>query len=192
MVRLFLAISLPEKVKARLATLQKELAQSQADVRWVRPEGMHLTLKFFGNVPKEMIDPLSKVIQSVIQEQHPGVIHLGLKGLGTFPGRQKSPRVIWVGLEGDLSPLARLQRALEEAFVKLGFEPEKRAFMPHITLGRVKSSKRVERLRQILSRHEDETFFTPEAIEIKELVLYQSILKPTGAVYIPLRKFSLK
>jgi len=192
MVRLFLAISLPEKVKSRLAALQEELAQSRADVRWVRPEGIHLTLKFFGNVPESMIERLAEETRRVIQKERPGVIRLGLKGLGAFPGGRKPPRVVWAGLEGDLIPLAKLQRALEEAFTKLGFEAEKRAFVPHVTLGRVKSPRRVEKLRQALSSRQEEEFFPPEEIEIKELVLYQSILKPSGAVYIPLRRFPLK
>lgn len=192
MARLFLAISLPEKVKNRLAALQKELAKSQADVRWVRPEGLHLTLKFFGQVPEEKIERLSSVITKVIEALKPGPMHLGLKGVGTFPPGGRAPRVVWVGLYGRLDTLAKLQNALEEAFAKWGFEKEKRRFVPHITLGRVKSKRRVDRLREEVLRLQEKEFFAPQEIEVKELTLYQSILKPTGAVYLPLKKFPLK
>jgi len=190
MVRLFLAISLPDEVKARLSALQKELARSGADVRWVRPEGIHLTLKFFGEVSEVMINPLAETAKRVVEATKPGVIHLGVKGMGTFPAGAR-PRVVWAGLVGDLQRLARLQHQLEKAFAQLGFAPEKRPFVPHLTLGRVKSGRRVDHLLRSLKRYEDEEFASPQEIEVKDLVLYQSTLKPSGAVYTPLRRVSL-
>ncbi len=190
MVRLFLAINLPAEIKEKLAALQNELAESRADVRWVRPEGIHLTLKFLGNVSEDRIEEIVAAAQEAIKKASPGVIKLGIKGLGTFPPH-KAPRVVWAGLTGDLVPLARLQQALEEALARIGFEKENRPFIPHLTLGRVKSSRRKEALLKKIEKYREEEI-TPEIIEVSEIVLYQSTLHPKGAIYTPLRRMSLK
>ncbi len=184
MVRCFLAISLSESVKKRLQALQQELAKTGADVRWVRPEGIHLTLKFLGNVPEEKIEPITKAAQEVVAKFGP--LRLRVKGLGAFPSGRK-PRVIWAGLEGDLKPLLRLQKELEDSLTKLGFEPESRPFVPHLTLGRVKSGRKMDKLRQVLAEKNDRVGEGWEEMRIENLVLYQSTLKPSGAVYTPLK-----
>ncbi len=184
MVRCFLAISLSESVKKRLQALQQELAKTGADVRWVRPEGIHLTLKFLGNVPEEKIEPIAKAAQEVVAKFGP--LRLRVKGLGAFPSGRK-PRVIWAGLEGDLKPLLRLQKELEDSLAKLGFEPESRPFVPHLTLGRVKSGRKMDKLRQVLAEKNDRVGEGWEEMQIENLVLYQSTLKPSGAVYTPLK-----
>ncbi len=190
MARLFLAINLPREIKDKLAHLQQELAHTRAQVRWVRPEGIHLTLKFFGEVPEEMIDTLARLAQETVVQKACGSLRFRVKGLGTFPSLRR-PRVIWVGLEGDLSKLLSLQQALEEAFAKLGFVPEDRPFVPHLTLGRVKSGKGLDQLVSIIKRYQAEPFALPEEFEVSEIILYQSILKPSGAVYTPLRRIPL-
>ncbi len=184
MVRCFLAINLSESVKKRLQALQQELAKAGADVRWVRPEGIHLTLKFLGNIPEEKIEPIAKAAQEVVAKFRP--FCLRVKGLGTFPSGRK-PRVIWAGLEGDLKPLLQLQKELEDSLTKLGFEPESRSFVPHLTLGRVKSNRRVEKLRQLLAEQNNRVGEGWEEIRVETLILYKSTLKPSGAVYTPLK-----
>ena len=191
MARLFLAISLPAEVKEKLAELQHKLATTGAGVRWVRPEGIHLTLKFLGNVPENLIPEIVSVIQEVVQKNAPEVIRLGIKGVGTFPPRG-APRVVWAGLTGDLVALARLQQALEAALARLGFAPEKRPFVPHLTLGRVKSSKNKKNLLNTIDKYREEEFIPDQRIEIRELVLYQSTLHPDGAIYTPLKHIPFK
>ncbi len=183
MVRCFLAISFSAPVKERLRKLQQELARSQANVRWVRPEGLHLTLKFFGNVPPETIPLIDQQAQKIAQKFPPFVLHL--TKLGAFPSMRR-PRVIWVGLNGELEKLKELQRQLEGAFAVLGFAPEARKFVPHVTLGRVKSLKGIKKLYALMDRYAPEVGQGWEKIEVNELVLYQSTLKPTGAIYTPL------
>ncbi len=183
MVRCFLAISFSAPVKERLRRLQQELARSQANVRWVRPEGLHLTLKFFGNVPPETIPLIDEQAQKVAAKFSP--FALGLTNLGAFPSLRR-PRVIWVGLEGDLERLKDLQKQLEDAFAVLGFAPETRRFVPHVTLGRVKSLKGIKKLYKLMDHYAPQVGQGWEGIEVNELILYQSTLKPSGAVYTPL------
>ncbi|WP_022853167.1 RNA 2',3'-cyclic phosphodiesterase [Thermodesulfatator atlanticus] len=190
MARLFLAINFPVKVKEKLKELQEDLASSRAQVRWVRPEGIHLTLKFFGEVPEEKIPAIAKVVEQVLKDLRLSELELGIKGMGAFPSL-RSPRVVWVGLTGNLKALVLLQQKLEEAFEKIGFPREKRPFVPHVTLGRVKSYQRKEALFNKIKEHlEDEVIPTGE-IKIGELILYESTLHPKGAIYTPLKRFPL-
>ncbi|OAG28696.1 RNA 2',3'-cyclic phosphodiesterase [Thermodesulfatator autotrophicus] len=190
MARLFLAISLPANIKEQLKGIQEDLAQSRAQVRWVRPEGIHLTIKFLGEVPEEKISEIISQIEKVLQKLKPGKLHFKIKGLGVFPN-PRSPRVVWAGLEGDLATLARLKRQIEEAFVPLGFPMETRAFVPHLTLGRIKSSKRRQALMEKINTYQEKEWSLPEPIEVEELVLYESKLHPEGAIYIPRKRFPL-
>ncbi len=188
MVRCFLAISLSKSVKEKLQKIQQKLAQSKADVRWVRPDGIHLTLKFFGNIPEKKIEEIAKVVKEVVSHSVP--LKLKVKGLGTFPS-MKRPRVIWAGVTGDVKELIALQQKIEEALMKIGFEPEDRSFIPHLTLGRVKSNRHIEKLCQVIKDLSPETGNGWEEIKVDSLVLYQSILKPSGAIYVPLKTISL-
>ncbi len=188
MVRCFLAISLSKSVKERLHKVQQVLAQSKANVRWVRPECIHLTLKFFGDVPEEKIEEIIKIVRSITSQVIP--LKLKVKGLGTFPPNRR-PRVIWAGIAGDLRELTYLRQEIEKALARIGFEPEDRPFVPHLTLGRVKSSRNIEKLSQAIKALSAETGEGWEEIEVDSLVLYQSILRPSGAVYIPLKIISL-
>ncbi len=189
MARLFLAISLPVELKERLARLQEELKKIGADVRWVRPEGIHLTLKFLGEVPEDLIDQIVKLAEEAIRESGVKSLRLGLKGLGSFPPG-KAPRVVWVGLTGDLKELALLKRHLEDKLARLGFEPEGRAFVPHLTLGRVKSGRGRDSLQKEIHRRREEEIAPEGALEISEIVLYRSTLHPQGAIYTPLRRIA--
>ncbi|NPA49541.1 MAG: RNA 2',3'-cyclic phosphodiesterase [Thermodesulfobacteria bacterium] len=187
MARLFLAISLPVDIRERLAGIQKELAKTGADVRWVRPEGIHLTLKFLGEVPENLIDKIAEAAQEAVRESGLKALHLGVKGLGSFPPH-RAPRVIWTGLSGDLKELALLQRLLEEKLAHLGFEPEKRPFVPHLTLGRVKSTRKKEALLKEISLRREEEIVPERHFVVSEIVLYRSTLHPRGAIYTPVRR----
>ncbi len=186
MVRTFLAIPLPASVKETLAQLIKELRETSADVRWVRPEGIHLTLWFFGSLSE---DRLARLKEALARESLGESFQLRGQGLGTFPPGGR-PRVIWVGVSGDLDRLRELKRRLDKIVVPLGFEPERRPFTPHFTLGRVKSTRGLARLLKALS-HFKEAFSLPP-FEVREIVLYRSDLRPDGACYTPLRRYPLQ
>ncbi len=189
MIRCFLAINFSEPVKAQIKSLQESLARSGADVRWVRPEGVHLTLKFFGQVPEQKIPLIAETTSQIAQTIAPFVLEFF--DLGAFPSFRR-PKVIWIGLRGDLKSLIELQKGLEQAYTTLGFPPEKRPFVPHVTLGRVKSPKRIQRLQEQMEKSRSAVGLGWEKTLVKEIVLYKSVLKPSGAEYTPLATLSLQ
>lgn len=181
-IRSFIAIDLAEAARRQIEALVQELRKSDAQVGWVRVEGIHLTLKFLGNVAPAILDEIKPVLSRIAAQTAP--IHIEPAGCGAFPAI-RSPRVIWVGLHGRIEPLAELARRVEEAMVPLGFKPEGRPFKPHLTIGRVKGRLRLQALQQVLLAHGG---FTAEPFDAVEAVLYKSDLRPDGARYTPLFK----
>jgi 2'-5' RNA ligase len=185
MIRAFLAIELPDAWRPGLAQVQGELKRSHADVRWVQVGNIHLTLKFFGNVPEAEIGPLAQAAREAAAEAAP--LQLNATSAGAFPSPQ-APRVVWLGLGGDLVPLTHLYYRLEKAFAALGYPPETRAFNPHLTLGRVKSPANRARLAKMLAKLPP-LDWPPFAVQ--ELILFQSVLSPQGSKYTPLQVIRL-
>jgi len=188
-LRLFVACELPAEMKAALASLQEALRKKGAPrLRWVRPEGVHLTLKFLGAVPQEKVAAIREALSPTVQGIPP--LALSLAEVGTF-GDRRGARVVWVGMQGDLEPLARLQQRVEKALEPLGFPPERRAFSPHLTLARVPDSVgsgERQTLRELAKTIEVPT---APAVTIGELSLMRSILGPGGAVYERVAAFPL-
>lgn len=182
-VRAFIAIELPEEVKAFLADTSSLLQKSGADVKWVKPEGMHLTLKFLGNVRTELIESIEHAARLVFAPQRP--IPLGIKNLGTFP-TLKRPRVVWAGCEDARNRLPPLVATLEDALLSMGFAKEKRAFNPHLTLGRVRSN---EGLSSLVAAVRETMDLTGPGFVAVDAVLFESILSPSGAQYREICRF---
>ena len=184
MIRSFIAVELPDMIREEIAKVQSVLKRAGGDVRWVRPESVHLTLKFLGDVEEDAVEPLIEAAARAVAP-HP-VLDLSLKGIGVFPDRRKL-RVVWLGLDGDIESLKLLQKDVEKAAAEFGFDPEKRPFRPHLTLGRVKSGRnRVDLLDQIDT-------IQPRIIEftVRDLVYFKSVLKPSGAEYTVLGRLPL-
>lgn len=186
MIRTFLAISLPESYHGPLAEVLRVLQQSRADVKWVPVGNIHLTLKFFGNLTAEQVEAVIAALTPVAAAT--GSFSLAVTQLGGFPSLQ-SPRVIWLGCGGQLDRLQALYEAVNRALLPLGFTPEERAFTPHLTLGRVRSGQGRAELRQALQKVQVPPL---PAFQVREIVLYQSILKPQGAVYLPLARLAFR
>lgn len=180
MIRAFIALDMPEAVQAGLGEIQARLRETGASVKWVKPDRIHLTLKFLGNVPQETLPQIAAALEAVASRTAP--FRLRPEGCGAFPSLNQM-RVIWVGLRGEEKILDTLQREVEEAVLPLGFPKEDRPFKPHLTLGRVKGRQRLRSLQESLRAHES---FAAEAFDVKELVLYKSDLRPEGAHYTPL------
>ncbi len=184
MIRSFFAIDLPGAFRDEIGRLQARLKQSGADVKWVRPESVHLTLKFLGDVAEETVPSLAEAVGREVEASSP--LRLVMQGTGVFPNPARA-RVVWLGLTGDLEALAALQHGVEKTAAGFGFEPEGRAFKPHLTLGRVRSGRNRSGLLDELDR------LKPEPLEFtaEEVILFKSDLRPTGAVYTPLQRLPL-
>jgi 2'-5' RNA ligase len=185
LIRSFLAIELPRTILKKIEEVQRDLKLSHADVRWVSPEKIHLTLKFFGNVDESQIDPIVKSIEGPTQIRSP--FSVAVHGMGAFP-HFKSPRVIWMGLVEGKGVLLSLQKELEKELEKVGFKPEGRPLQPHLTLGRVKSSRGRDELMGRMEKFREEAF---GEFLVERLVLFRSELKPSGPIYTPLREIKL-
>ena len=165
--------------------MQEELKKSQADVRSVPPSNIHITLKFFRAIPRT---PRCRPSSPRPGRRPPGRPPLTLEvvGAGAFPS-SRSPRVVWLGLGGDLMALSQFFQRLEKAFAGLGYPPEGRAFSPHLTLGRVRSPEG----RAQLSRALDKLVIAWPPFQVREIILYQSVLSPKGSTYTPLEVIKL-
>jgi 2'-5' RNA ligase len=190
-VRTFIAIELDETIRIALADLQERLKAKvpRDSVRWVKSEGIHLTLKFLGNVPANRIEEVERVLTRSCAGFSAFSFSVG--GLGCFPNPRR-PRVVWVGVQEESETLKRLQKAIEEGMERLGFPPEGRRFHAHLTLGRTQrraSSGDVRRLGQLV---EETNIGELGQMEARAVSLMKSDLKPMGAVYTQLAAVELE
>ena len=185
MIRSFIAIDLPEETRKALEDIQKELKQCGAGVRWVKPSSIHLTLKFLGNIHPAQVEDIALAVAEEVRDEPP--ITLGATGLGAFPSRRK-PRVIWIGMEGEVQRFTRIQARVENALEPLGFVREKRPFRPHLTIGRVKDRRRLQSLIDAMATLDMPQF---DSFDVTEIILYKSDLRPTGAIYTKLHRMPL-
>ncbi|MGD9330332.1 MAG: RNA 2',3'-cyclic phosphodiesterase [Desulfobacterales bacterium] len=176
--RAFIALALPHTVIDFLEKVQHCLAGQGLRARWVRPAGMHLTLKFLGPLPPEKVAAVQAVLRAVAA-RHPA-LRLTVHGLGGFPNRRR-PRVLWMGVSGDSTPLVDLQRDIDDGLTTLGWLPEKRSFRGHLTIARAKGRRPFDPgIGKFLTRCEPS-----ESVSFRgqNLGLYRSELRPAGAVY---------
>lgn len=185
MIRSFIAIDFPDETRKALEDIQKELKQSGAGVRWVKPSSIHLTLKFLGNIHAAQVEEIARAVAQEIRDQPP--ITLRPAGLGAFPSLRK-PRVIWIGMEGEVQRLTGIQARVETALEVLGFAREKRSFRPHLTIGRVKDRRWLQSLVDAMATLDMKPF---NSFDADEIILYKSDLRPTGAIYTKLHRMPL-
>ena len=183
LIRTFLAIDLPEEIKVQIENVQTRLKATVKGIKWTRPEGIHLTLKFFGNISENEIADIFRVVDKNTVDIRP--LSLKVLTLGTFPNL-KRPRVLWLGIGGSVEKLFDLQKEIEKDLESIGFQRENRAFSAHLTLGRIKSPKNVSGLSEIMTneKHYDAGSFCAGG-----LTLLQSDLTPQGAIYTKLAYF---
>ena len=184
-MRTFIAIEIPEETKRAMAEVQARLKVSGAEASWTRPEGIHLTLKFLGEVPEERVGEITTALVQAVEGR--GKFRLPVAGIGVFPN-EKNPRVIWVGVSGALDKLMGLQLRVEEQMVRLGFPQEDRRFTPHLTLGRVKHLLLRRSWGRALESVRDVDL---PGFEVASVSLMKSELQPTGAVYTEIGKAEL-
>ena len=185
-MRTFIAINLDPEIKKALSLLIDELDKGHKNIRWVRHEGMHLTLKFLGEIGREKVPEIENVLK-MISNKHDS-FSLKFRGTGSFPPGMKKPRVLWVGIEEEVT-LTALQAQLEGELEKLGFPKERRKFQAHLTVGRVKNLFNIKETLLLVEKYRDKIFGEMKA---KKISFIQSTLKPTGAEYSILSEFELK
>ena len=184
MIRAFIAVTVATSIVEEIAKVQAELKKIKADIRWVRAENMHLTLKFLGDVNRSQVEPILEVLRTTLQRQPAFCVYA--QGLGGFPNLIR-PRVVWAGLTED--KLTAVSHAVETALVPLDFPIEKRPFRPHLTLGRVRSQQGWSDVSPRVQQHEH-TYFGESLID--RVALYQSDLRPSGAAYTRLGSIPLQ
>ena len=180
-IRSFVAVSISEGARRQIGDLLGRLRRQPGDaVRWVKPELMHLTLAFLGEVSQEFLESAKSQLSEVARRH--GVFTMQLKGLGAFPSPSRA-RVVWIGTEQGKGEVCSLQRDVVKALGSVGYHPERRPFSPHLTIGRLRMPDDVS--KAVAAQFESESF------SIDRVVLFRSVLGPTGPVYSVLAEFPL-
>lgn len=184
-IRSFIAVEAADEVITRLTALQEALRGAGADVGWASPAGLHVTLKFLGNVDEARVPALTVALAAVAGRHAPFAIRL--VGVGAFPDPRR-PRIVWVGVTEGADSLRALAADVDAAMVAAGFPPEERPFRAHVTLGRVRSLRGLEHLTPLLDRHAaDDCGAQP----VTAITCMRSDLSPQGARYTALARLPL-
>ncbi len=184
-MRAFLAAYVDEELIDKITKVQKQLKEVDAPVKFVEPHNLHFTFKFFGEIDEEKTEEIISAVKGKVQNYEP--FELSIKDVGVFPN-PRYIRVLWLGVE-DPEPFSKLQRDLDENFVKLGFKKE-RSYVPHLTMGRVRGAKNKDAL---ISKIEELKEVEIGKMKIEKLLLMESVLKrDTGPVYTVVKEFELK
>lgn len=183
-IRTFIALELSPEVKKEISRIIGELKKSDAEVKWVRPETVHLTLIFLGEVPLETLEKVKGRLGEIAKGTKG--FDIALNALGTFPNWDRA-KVIWVGTSQGSETANDLAETVKRAMQEEGFEREIRAFKSHLTLGRIRGSKNKGKLEEISSKLD----VKPISTHISSIVLFKSELTSRGAIHTPISKFEL-
>lgn len=183
-IRIFVAIEIPEHIKNGLGVLIESLSVSSGDarIRWVKPESIHLTLKFIGDLSPESVSKVTKNLGTIVIKRSRFDITVG--GVGCFPNWHK-PRVVWVGVSENSGELTSLQKEIDLVLEPLGIMPETRPYHAHLTVGRVKNAG------DISKRYSEMEIGTIGHMQVDEFCLIRSELRSDGAVHTNLATFTL-
>ena len=184
-MRVFLGIPLPSVVQSSLEALQKAFPVSGPGIRWVDPNQMHITMKFYGEITEQRKRELADRLALITQNQ--AAVNISLGTVGGFPS-SRLPRVLWVGLAEGAEEVTVLAKAIEEESKRLGFKGEERAFHPHVTLARIESPTISRRIGELSQRM---VWEAPDGWQAGQLTLYRSTLGSDGSRYEVLENFSL-
>ena len=184
-MRLFVAVDLSTEIKDKINGLLQKIVKTNADVKWVKPENIHITIKFLGEVEEKKVDIINCKLKETVSFFP--VFDVNVRGVGSFPD-WKNPRVIWIGIDRGKEELKKLVETTEEIFHKeLGFKKEERDFNAHITIARVRSFDNISKLKEVMDASDSEF----GRFKVKELILMNSKLTPEGPIYVPISRFSL-
>jgi 2'-5' RNA ligase len=179
-LRTFVAVEMSSEVRARARQLVGLLQAAGAKVTWVKPEAMHLTLKFLGEVDLIDIPAVCDAVNGAVVDLPP--FEIVVSGAGAFPASGR-PRTIWLGVSQGSDELIELHDRVERALAKLGFRQENRRFRPHLTLGRVRGDRDLRELGQLVVEHAD---YVGGVASVDEVVVFSSELEADGPIHEPL------
>lgn len=186
-IRSFLAFELPSEIRETLSKASEYGRAVLEDIRWVHVANIHLTVVFMGDVEEAQIGPIGEIAGGVCDRYAP--FHIQVSGAGIF-GSRRNPRVLWMGLGGEVERMSSFRDALQKGLAPFGIAEERRPFRPHLTLGRFrKGTEANPSLYELLSKCQDMN--GPEGV-LRELALFKSDLKPNGAVYTRIGGWALK
>jgi len=189
-IRSFIAIELPDELGIWLSQLQARLkADKSPGVKWVDPYGIHLTLKFLGNVAIDKTDAITRAMEAASQGISP--FNLTIKELGVFPNLRRV-QVVWVGISGEVARLSQLQQNIESNLAKLGFAPESRSFKPHLTLARLRNQAPPDERQKFGQFISDMKFEETYHFKASVISLMKSQLTREGAIYSRINPVKLK
>jgi 2'-5' RNA ligase len=175
-IRCFIAVECRgDELSAKLREVRRVLEATRADVKFVEPENVHLTLKFLGEIEHSLVEQVSKVVEEISFQPFTARI----ERVGVFPNLRR-PRVVWAGITEGASQLEEIWREIDGELSQLGFERERRRFSPHLTIGRVKSGRNRDKLVQEISSLSDYVFGD---LHVDRVSLKKSVLTPRGPIY---------
>lgn len=187
-MRTFIAIELPKEIKEALGRIQEKLKASGADVKWVEPKNIHLTLKFLGEISEQQLEKITAILNDLAKDKKN--FRVRISSLGAFP-KMNFPRVIWVGVDQGNEEIKVLAKALEEKIARIGIPKEDRPFSSHITIGRTRSNLGRDKLVAGLNSMMDYIKETPQELTVDKITLFKSTLSPQGPIYEVLKQVSL-
>jgi 2'-5' RNA ligase len=173
-MRAFLGISIPEDIKQKILAVQKKF--SDFDIKFVEPENLHFNLKFFRDIDNENVEKLRQILGEIVKKYEP--FEIEIKGLGVFPNKNYI-RVVWIGVKEGCNTLVSLADEIQNSIESLGFLKEEK-FVPHLTLGRVRTARNKENLKRLVEELQD---IEIGKMKVNEIKFFQSKLSPTGPVY---------
>ena len=185
-MRAFIAIELSEEIRADLARIQSHLKYSGADVKWIETGNIHLTLKFLGDIAEENCEKIKSILDEIGRSIKP--FEISIKDIGAFPNINY-PRVIWVGLDKGVNESKIFAEKINEEVLKIGFQKEPRPFAPHLTIGRVRSPKNKDALKDKILTLQLKAYTLQL---IRSIVLFKSTLTPKGPIYTKLHEAHLR
>jgi 2'-5' RNA ligase len=185
-MRTFIAIDLDQEIKNAILRFIQTMDKGDKHIKWIKPQGMHLTLKFLGDITKDRISDVESVLSDIAKDHRP--FHLSVKGTGTFPPGNRPPRVLWIGVKENQT-LLEIQARLESDLENYHFPKEKRKYYPHLTLGRVKNPYHLESVLTSLAQSKEREFGD---MFVSRITFFLSTLKPTGAEYAKLSEYTLE
>jgi RNA 2',3'-cyclic 3'-phosphodiesterase len=182
-LRTFIAVELDKENREALERIEDDLKRLDADVKWVDPQNIHLTLKFLGEIPPKKVRQVQETLPELLKAF--SLFEITIATLGAFP-KPERPRIIWVGVTQNAHELTRLAHQVEEGLCALSFPKEEKAFSPHATIGRVRSPKNQAQLAEGIKNYS----FAPLTQKISKVILFKSTLTPQGPIYQPLAEVS--